>query len=76
MQGHWNGGQTLVDFIQWCMQDGVQVLTVYAFSSENWNRDPVEVATLMNVLIKYAQSLKTEAIARNIKVNILSTGEK
>lgn len=25
LQGHWAGGQTLVDFIQWCKEDGVQV---------------------------------------------------
>lgn len=73
MQGHWTGGQTLVDFIQWCIQDGVEILTVYAFSSENWKRDPSEVATLMNILIKYAHTLKSEATTRNIKVNILST---
>ena len=27
LQGHWAGGQTLVDFIQWCIQDGIEIAT-------------------------------------------------
>jgi tritrans,polycis-undecaprenyl-diphosphate synthase [geranylgeranyl-diphosphate specific] len=73
-QGHWAGGQTLVDFIQWCKEDGVQVITAYAFSTENWSRDPLEVQTLMAIFAKYAESFRTEALAHNVKVNVLSTG--
>lgn len=75
IQGHWAGGQTLVDFIQWCMQDGIEIATVYAFSTENWNRDPGEVNTLMSIFAKYAESLTTEASTRNVRVRILSTGK-
>ena len=74
LKGHWAGGQTLVDFSQWCMSDGIKELTVYAFSSENWNRDAHEVDTLMAVFTQYAPKLLKEALARDIKVNILSTG--
>ena len=38
-QGHWDGGQTLVECVKWCIELGIEVLTVYAFSTENWNRD-------------------------------------
>jgi undecaprenyl diphosphate synthase len=68
------GGQTLVDFVQWCMEDKIKTLTVYAFSTENWNRDENEIRTLMMIISKYADSFKQEAISRNIKVNILATG--
>jgi hypothetical protein len=64
-----------VDFIQWCKEDGVQVLTAYAFSTENWSRDPVEVQTLMAIFAQYAERLRTEALTHNVKVNILSTGK-
>ena len=74
LQGHWAGGQTLVDFINWCMQDGLEIATVYAFSTENWNRDPGEVSTLMSIFAKYAESLTTEASTRNVRVRILATG--
>lgn len=56
------------------MQDGIEIATVYAFSTENWNRDPSEVSTLMSIFAKYAESLTTEASTRNVKVRILSTG--
>ena len=35
LRGHWDGGQTLVNFCDWCAKDGVKQLTVYAFSTEN-----------------------------------------
>lgn len=76
LQGHWNGGQKLIDFVQWCIEDGVSLLTVYAFSTENWNRDPNEVKALMEIFVKYAEKLKTESIARNIRVNIFTTGKR
>jgi undecaprenyl diphosphate synthase len=63
-----------VDFIQWCMLDGIEVATVYAFSTENWNRDPSEINTLMSIFAKYAESLTTEASTKNVRVRILSTG--
>ena len=75
IQGHWAGGQTLVDFIQWCIEDGLEIATVYAFSTENWNRDPGEINTLMSIFAKYAESLTTEASTRNVRVRILSTGK-
>ncbi len=68
------GGQTLVDFVQWCMEDKIKILTVYAFSTENWNRDEHEITTLMMIISKYAESFKQEAMTRNVKVNILATG--
>eukprot|EP00602_Paraphysomonas_sp_CaronLab_P005660 CAMPEP_0185027230 /NCGR_PEP_ID=MMETSP1103-20130426/12022_1 /TAXON_ID=36769 /ORGANISM="Paraphysomonas bandaiensis, Strain Caron Lab Isolate" /LENGTH=239 /DNA_ID=CAMNT_0027561123 /DNA_START=76 /DNA_END=795 /DNA_ORIENTATION=- len=73
LQGHWTGGQTLVDFVQWCMDDGIEILTVYAFSTENWNREQHEVTTLMMIISKYAESLQKEAISKNVRVNILAT---
>jgi undecaprenyl pyrophosphate synthase len=73
-QGHWHGGQTLVDFVQWCMEDGIEILTVYAFSTENWKREATEVNTLMVIISKYADSFKDEAITKNIRVKILATG--
>lgn len=73
LQGHWAGGNTLVDFIKWCIEAGVKVLTVYAFSTENWSRDPAEIATLMSIFIKYAETMKVEALKHDAKVIILST---
>jgi undecaprenyl diphosphate synthase len=56
------------------MEDGIETLTVYAFSTENWGRDVIEVSNLMSMFSKYAQNFKDEALARNVKVLVISTG--
>ena len=73
MQGHWDGGQTLVECVKWCLELGIEVLTVYAFSTENWNRDAQEVEVLMNILCKYCAQFEEEATKNNIRVKVLST---
>mmetsp|Transcript_24329 Transcript_24329/g.44010 ORF Transcript_24329/g.44010 Transcript_24329/m.44010 type:complete len:406 (-) Transcript_24329:41-1258(-) len=72
-KGHWDGSKTLVDFAKWCIAEGIQVLTVYAFSTENWNREPSEVASLMQIFAKYCDELRIEALQRNIRIHVLST---
>ena len=72
-RGHWDGSSKLVEFAKWCIAEEVSVLTVYAFSTENWNRDPAEVASLMAIFAKYCDELRIEALKRNIKIMVLST---
>lgn len=62
-----------MDFAKWCIAEGIRVLTVYAFSTENWNRDPSEVASLMAIFAKYCDELRVEALERNIRIHVLST---
>lgn len=49
-EGHRQGKQVLDPVVQHCRALGIQALTVYAFSSENWQRPPAEVALLMHLL--------------------------
>lgn len=49
--GHKAGVEALRRCVRACAQRGVQVLTVFAFSSENWNRPQDEVSSLMELLI-------------------------
>lgn len=72
-KGHWDGSSKLVEFSKWCIAEHVSVLTVYAFSTENWNRDPAEVASLMTIFAKYCDELRVEALERNIMIVVLST---
>ncbi len=48
--GHKQGVDALKTIVSACAQRGVQTLTVFAFSSENWNRPPEEVSGLMDIL--------------------------
>ncbi|KAL7481856.1 hypothetical protein ACHAW6_007537 [Cyclotella cf. meneghiniana] len=76
-RGHWDGSKTLIEFTKWCVDEGVEVLTVYAFSTENWDRDPSEVSALMSIFCKYCEELRAEALQRGIRIRVLTTeGER
>jgi len=72
-QGHWEGSKKLVEFAKWCHAEGVEILTVYAFSTENWSRDAAEISALMNIFCKYCDEIRVEALKRGIRVKVLST---
>jgi undecaprenyl diphosphate synthase len=55
--GHEKGAKAVKEVIEGCAEIGVKNLTLYAFSTENWNRPKLEVQTLMKLLIS---SLKKE----------------
>ncbi len=48
-EGHIRGKDKLEELLDWCMELGVRVLTVYAFSTENLTREPEEVESLMKL---------------------------
>lgn len=73
IQGHWLGGERLVDFIQWSMEEKVEILTMFAFSSENWNRSKEEIDALMNLFMNYIDKLKKESLKNNIKIKFFIT---
>ncbi|CAM9523611.1 unnamed protein product [Chrysoparadoxa australica] len=73
MRGHSDGGRTLGKFVQWSRELGVKVVTVYAFSTENWGRDASEVDTLMNVLVEQCAELKLDAVKHNMRLRVLSS---
>lgn len=55
--GHQNGAKTVKEVVETCAKINVKYLTLYAFSTENWNRPKLEVELLMKLLIS---SLKKE----------------
>lgn len=69
--GHENGTKSVRLTIETCGKLGIENLTLYAFSTENWNRPKFEVDTLMNLLVS---SLKKEFKSlqdNNIKLNVI-----
>ena len=74
--GHENGTKSVKTIIESCAKLGIQNLTLYAFSSENWNRPKLEVDTLMKILIK---SLKKELVTlqkNQIRLNAIGNLSK
>lgn len=50
MMGHWEGAETLMEIVRAASELGVKTLTVFAFSTENWQRSDAEVQELMRLL--------------------------
>jgi len=74
-QGHLKGKEKLEEMLDWCMELGVRVLTVYAFSTENFSRKEDEVEFLMDLLEKTLLTFaEDERIHRN-KVNLKVIGD-
>ena len=69
--GHKQGVETLIKISRYCSDIGVKNLTVYAFSTENWNRPKEEVEYLMNLLKEYFQGLDKKLRKRNIKLKVI-----
>ena len=50
--GHEKGREHFEEFLDWCKEKGIKVVTVYGFSTENWNRSKEEVDYLMDIFEK------------------------
>jgi undecaprenyl diphosphate synthase len=64
IKGHEQGAQSVEESLDACLEKGVEYLTLYAFSSENWKRPKLEVQGLMKLLEHYLGS-KVEAMNKN-----------
>ena len=65
--GHKAGCETLEKIVEDCVRLGVECLTVYAFSTENWKRSALEVGALMKLLRFYMVKLIDVANKNNVK---------
>lgn len=70
-QGHKEGAKTLEKIVRYANKIGLQYITVYAFSTENWKRTKEEVGALMLLLQTYLDDYAKRADTENIKVKIL-----
>ena len=69
--GHKEGAKTLEKIVRYGNKIGLEHITVYAFSTENWKRAEDEVSTLMSLLQNYLDDYSKRADSENIKVKIL-----
>lgn len=69
--GHKQGAKTLEKIVRHANKIGLQYITVYAFSTENWKRAEEEVKSLMLLLQSYLDDYAKRADTENIKVQIL-----
>ena len=69
--GHRKGVETLRAIIRESSDIGIESLSLYAFSTENWRRSPEEVAALMGLLLEYFTSEIDELDEKNVRIRIL-----
>lgn len=69
--GHKVGLDTFVDTVDACSDMGIEYLTVYAFSNENWNREAGEVKALMELMSKGIVKYEPEMVRKNIRLRLL-----
>ncbi|MBN2096962.1 MAG: isoprenyl transferase [Candidatus Omnitrophica bacterium] len=74
IEGHRVGGVAVEEAIKGCLELGVKVLSLYTFSTENWQRPKKEVMTLMKLLKQYLKS-RLKDLNKN-KIRLVVSGER
>lgn len=69
--GHRNGVNSVDKVVEACKELGVEYLSIYAFSTENWKRPQEEVSTLMQLIVEFAHSKLRKICSNNVRVMIL-----
>ena len=69
--GHKAGVEALREIIKYSDELGIEALTIYAFSAENWKRSAEEVGALMRLLLQYFTSEIDELNEKNVRIRIL-----
>lgn len=69
--GHKNGVTAVRDVVEGCGELGVNYLTLYAFSTENWNRPRQEIDGLMSLLVSTINSETSNLKKNNVKLNAI-----
>jgi len=74
--GHREGMKAVREAIEGALEAGVEILTLFAFSTENWNRPVQEVAALMGLLQLYVRKERHELRRQGVEVHVLGDLER
>lgn len=75
-QGHAAGASRILDAVKSAKELGVKCLTLFVFSTENWNRSPLEVTALMQLIESFILENIPEMIAHGIQFNTIGALER
>jgi len=68
VDGHRQGGKTVEKIAQYCVDFGIESLTLYSFSIENWKRPKAEVNALMHLYTQYLIQIRSTLMKNNVKL--------
>ena len=74
--GHRAGAERIREVLRACRTEGVQILTLFAFSSENWRRPPREVEALMGLFHSYLQREAVELASEGVRLKVIGSRER
>jgi len=76
-QGHVFGAKKVEELLHWCLKLDIKIITLFVFSTENFNRSPDEVERLMRLFIEKLNQLNTDPliVEKKVKVNFLGRRE-
>ena len=69
--GHEQGADVVREIVRTCRKLGIEALTLYAFSAQNWGRPEEEVTALMSLLKRYLESERSELLENDIRFNAI-----
>ncbi|HUL38913.1 MAG TPA: polyprenyl diphosphate synthase, partial [Methanomassiliicoccales archaeon] len=75
-EGHMKGKDKLEEVMEWCLDLGIKVLTVYAFSTENLNREPSEVEYLMHIFEENFNKLADDERIHKYGIRLTVLGQR
>jgi undecaprenyl diphosphate synthase len=76
LKGHHRGADTLKDISQATIEQGIGWLTVFAFSSENWQRPPAEVRGLLVLMKRFVSTQSKDLIDNNIRLRVVGRRDR
>ncbi|SHI78096.1 Undecaprenyl pyrophosphate synthetase [Desulfatibacillum alkenivorans DSM 16219] len=76
VKGHEQGAETVRMVVRTTRELGVPFLTLYAFSTENWQRPKAEVMALMTLLKRFLVNEKKEMLENDIRLNVIGQTER
>jgi undecaprenyl diphosphate synthase len=74
--GHEKGSEAVRMAVRTCREQGIAFLTLYAFSTENWQRPKAEVDGLMRLLKRFLKTELPEMVQNNVRLNVIGRIEK
>ena len=74
--GHQVGARTVRRIVEAAARSGIEVLTLYAFSSDNWSRPTGEVTSLMRLFRRYLQSEVARCVDNDIRLNVIGRRDR
>jgi undecaprenyl diphosphate synthase len=76
IRGHREGAESVRNIVRACREMGIEVLTLYAFSTENWQRPRQEISALMSLLKNFLRSELAEMMENGIRLNAIGQIER